>query len=140
MPQRDRYTRNLDFRKRATITGRRIRTVQTNYSVVSNEYGGDSGTMMVADNSSQNIFFSLPPVNAINGQFYEFFNANTGKMQIVGDTNAIVCTYGVTIKAVNYGIVGALTGVSGAIWGDGTKYLLMSRPGSQPTSNTYLNG
>ena len=143
MPQRDRYTRNLDLGQRATLTGRRIRTVQSNYSLSANVSGGDSGSLLVADNSRQMIFFNLPPVNAINGQFFEFLNINTSSMHLVGDTNAIVSTYGVAQKAVNYAyqVGSSIRGAGGVVWGDGTKYLLMNRPvATNAVANTYFDG
>ena len=100
MAQQEKLTKQLDLRRRANIIGRRVITKASNYSVVDET---DSGAFILADNSAQIIFFNLPPVNSVNGQFWHFGAANTGKFQVVGDTNAIVDSFGVVEKAINFG-------------------------------------
>ena len=100
MPQQEKITRKLDLDKRAQIRGVRILAKTANYSVSSDV---DSGSYIIADNSSKLIFFNLPAVNAVNGHYWDFVAVNSGKFQVVGDTNAIVDDYGVTQKAINFG-------------------------------------
>ena len=100
MPQQEKITKKLDLAKSARIEGVRIVAKAANYTV--SEYL-DSGSYIAADNSSQVIWFTLPPVASCNGHFWNFFAANSGKFQIVAATNVLVSDYGVATKAVNFG-------------------------------------
>ena len=120
MPQQEKITRKLDFDKRATIQGVRILNKQANYSV---DALLDSGSYILANNSAQSIFFTLPAVSVSNGEYWDFIVANAGVMQIVGDTNAIVSDYGVATKAVNFGL--KAEGFGCRMICDGTKYYLV---------------
>lgn len=117
MPQQEKITRKLDLDKRAEIRGVRILNKTANYSV---DRYVDSGSYIGANNSSQIIYLNLPPVNAVNGHYWNLFAMNSGKFQVVGDTNAIVDDYGVARQAINFG--NGKEGEGCRIVSDGTKY------------------
>ena len=119
MPQQEKITKKLDLDKRAQVTGVRILTKTANYSVDSLL---DSGSYIRANVTSL-IFFNLPAVASCNGQYWNFFTSNTGKFQIVGDTNAIVDDYGVSEKAINFG--NGKEGEGCRIICDGSKYFVV---------------
>jgi len=129
MPQQEKITRRLDYDKRAEIKGVRILQKTANYSV--DQYV-DSGSYIAANNSSQRIYFNLPPVNAVNGHYWNFFARNTGRFQVVGDTNAIVDDFGVSKKAINFGV--GIEGEGCRIICDGVKYFVV---GLSQTNATY---
>lgn len=120
MPQSEKITRRLDLDKRAEIKGVRILAKAVNYDV---DRYVDSGSYLGANNSSQVVYFNLPPVNAVNGYYWNFFAMNSGKFQIVGDTNVVVSDYGVVQKAVNFGH--GREGEGARIISDGTKYYVV---------------
>ena len=120
MPQNEKITRKLDFDKRAEIRGVRILDKTANYSV---SQFGDSGSYLKANNSSQIIYFNLPPVSEVNGHYWNFFAANSSKFQVVGDTNAIVDDFGVVQKAINFG--NSKEGEGCRIISDGVKYFVV---------------
>ena len=111
MPKTDKYTGRLRVTGELSVTNAvnlgytgtiiqpRVSFKTANYSVVL----ADSGGFVVANNSSQIIYFNLPAVNTCNGRVWRFFTANTGKFHIVGDTNAIVDDFGTVQKAINFG-------------------------------------
>ena len=119
MPQQEKITKKLDFDKRATIQGIRILTKTANYTL---DALLDSGSFLLS-NSTEAIFFTLPAVSASNGEYWDFIVANAGIMQIVGASNAIVSDYGVSTKAVNFGL--KAEGFGCRIICDGTKYYVV---------------
>ena len=135
MPQQEKITKKLDLDKRAQVTGVRIVAKTANYTV---DKLLDSGSYIIADNSSQAIFFTLPPVNACNGQYWNFFTANAGIMQICGDAlnvNNIVDDYGVSQYAINFGL--KAEGHGCRMICSGTKYYVV---GCNPfASSTQVN-
>lgn len=125
MPQQEKITRKLDFRKRATIVGRKVIAKTAHYSVVASE----SGQLLAANNSQQPIFFTLPLVNSGDGLFFKFFNINTAPMCVnsteaegsifsVGSVNAIH-----VVNSVNLGHTQRIA-KQAEVWGDGTRWLL----------------
>ena len=120
----------MNFSRDTTFEGVRIITKAANYSINATV---DSGAYIAADNSAQMIYFNLPAVNACNGFYWNFFAANTGKFQIVGDTNAVVSDYGVATKAINFGH--GKEGEGGRVICNGTKYYLV---GVNPSASTLL--
>jgi len=136
MAQQEKLTKKLDLKKSATITGRRVLAKEANYSI---DKKLDSGSFIFANNSGQVIYFSLPPVNAVNGQYWHFTTINTGKMHVVGDTNAIVDSFGVVQKAINFGT--GQEGEGGVLVSDGIKYYLTSTMQLNATYGFgYFNG
>ena len=119
MPQQEKITKKLDLDKRAQVVGVRILNKTANYTV---DKLLDSGSYILS-NSTEAIFFNLPAVASCNGQYWDFIAANAGIMQIVGASNAIVSDYGVTQKAVNFGL--KAEGHGCRIICDGTKYYLV---------------
>lgn len=125
MPQQEKITKKLDLRKRATITGRKVIVRTAHHSVAANE----SGQLLVANNSDQEIFFTLPLVNSGDGLFFKFFNINTAAMCVnsteaegaifsVGSVNAVH-----VVNSVNLGHTQRLA-KQAEVWGDGTRWLL----------------
>ena len=87
MPQKEKITRELSLEKRAIITGFQPKPVTANLNVLINAH---AGAFMYANNSSQLIAFLLPVTNTTNGMVFTFFNANTGGVHLVADTNTLI--------------------------------------------------
>ena len=135
MPQQEKITRKLDYDKRARIEGVRIKSVSGNYSV---DRYLDSGSYIVTSNSTPISHMFLPPVNACNGHYWNFLNGNATVMHIVGDTNAIVSSFGVVQKAVNFGT--AQEGDGARVVCDGTKYYLLAIAQNATYGYGYMDG
>ena len=107
----------VNYNKDTSFWGHRVKSTAVNYTVNATL---DGGAYLIANNVQQPIFFNLPAVNACNGYAFSFICGNAGVMQIVGDTNAIVNDFGISQKAINFGL--KHEGAWCDIIGDGTKY------------------
>ena len=137
MGQQVKITRKLDLSKRAIMVGLKTIVKTANYSV---SELNDPGSLIIANNSAQKICFTLPAVTAVNGMVFSFFNMNTGTMNLIGDTNAIVCNYGLSAKSVNFGLSGGIQGIFAQIWGTNDKYLLFPENRTTNALGGYLEG
>lgn len=147
MPRSDNYTGRLRVTGEISATNvinygftgeiihRGVISKDANYAVPNSV----SGAIIIANNSAQPIFFTLPPVNAANGRIWDFFNANTGIMQIVGDTNALVTTYGSADKAANFGI-SPIKAAQARVAATASKYYLLTQMEVNTATNIYLQG
>ncbi len=123
MPQQEKITKKLDFRKSAEITGFRIiPTKVANYTVLNT----DSGAYLTATsaNESHVIWFTLPAYAQANGCVWHFLTINTGPIQIIsGGSNGFVSRYGTNTVGVNIGCLQA-PGQGIKVVCDGSKYYL----------------
>ena len=131
MPQQTKITRQLDLDKRAEIVGLRVVSKSDNYAVTNT---ADSGSWLICNNSGGPVEFTLPAAASCNGQFYNFYNANSGVMKIVS-ANTIVCALGLTVFALNYGAA-PTNGQSCMLFSDGAKF--MHIPGTCTSNGAEL--
>ena len=125
MPQKEKITRELSLEKRAIITGLQPVPATVNLSVLVNAH---AGAFMYANNSSQIIAFKLPVTNTSNGMMFTFFNANTGGVHLVADTNTIIvpsvsvnATHG--LKSVNIA-PNRQSGIGAKVFSNGTYFFV----------------
>ena len=127
MAQQVKATKELDLKKRARIVGRQVIKKTGHYSVVED----DSGKLLAANNSSQAVYFTLPLANTGDGLYYNFFNMNTNSMCVnsVESGGAILFSASANathlVNSVNLGDTQRL-GKSCQVWGDGTRWYLVS--------------
>ena len=127
MAQQEKITKRLDLRNRASIRGKQVLTKTAHYSVTVE----DSGKMLVANNSGQPIFFTLPLVNTGEGCTFSFFNINTASMTVNSAESGGAIFSGASlngahlVNCVNLGDTQRLAKAA-YVWGDGTRWLLQA--------------
>ena len=125
MAQQEKITKRLDLRNRAEIRGRQVVQKTAHYTVALT----DSGKRLVANNSGQPIFFTLPLINTAEGCTYYFYNINTGSMVVNSAESGGAIFSGASlngahlVNAVNLGDTQRLA-KSAFVWGDGTRWML----------------
>jgi len=125
----------LDLRGSGYIRHKASFSKNANYAVANT----DSGKYIIASNSAQDIYFTLPAVATANGDVFTFFNANSAAMLVRSPdaTNSILTAQSVnatdrfhtvnTSGAVNFGTVAEFVS-------DGSTYYLTKALGAANSS------
>lgn len=127
MPRQEKITGKLDLSKRASIRGKQVITKTAHYTVTLE----DSGKMLVANNSGQPIFFTLPLANTGEGCTFSFYNINAASMTVNSAESGGAIFSGASlngahlVNCVNLGDTQRLA-KSAYVWGDGTRWLLQA--------------
>ncbi len=146
MPRNDKYTGRLRVTGEISATnvvnygltgkeiGHKVRVVVSNTTITNAESGG----LVIVSNSGGPVFVTMPPVASCNGCWFRFANINTGGMTLVGATNCFQAPYG-AVNAVDYfAAVNFIAAVNYAaraeVWGDGTRFIVLSPDSSNVIS------
>lgn len=99
----------------------------------------DSGTMFTTEGASQDLEFTLPAVDGLDGVFYWFYCAEDFELLITAPADTLVAFHNAAADGISYTTAGAHIGNAFMIVCDGTKWHSCCMTGDPATIITVVS-